>query len=282
MKSKAKFIFASLVAVSLALPAPVLYAHEMSGHGTKSTMKQVMKQHPELKMQMMQNPDAQLAMAYRKNILAFAKALDVMARKSETVPQPFARIATGEMKRSMEQMEKYHKTLHSNLSEDAKAKLGDLPKQMDEHLTKVKAEIYSLNELAQGDRVASSEVLSRTSTLMKGCEEMGMEMKGMAGKKGYHAGDQKLLEETKAEDALLLQMVDQMNKGPVDKKLNRLAEIVTKMVEQRAAANSRFDQVHKHMMQQMPDHHPDMGHAPGYGYNPHQMEMEEDEMDDNP
>ncbi|HEY3309924.1 MAG TPA: hypothetical protein VGJ93_15840 [Desulfuromonadaceae bacterium] len=278
MESKIKLFFLSLVAVSFALPAPALYAHEVSGQETKGKMQQVMKQHPELKMQMMQNPNALLAFAYRKNMLAFGKALDVMAHKAETVPQPFARIATGEMKRSLEQMEKYHTALHSSLPDETKAQLGDLPKQMDEHLMKVRSEVDSLSELAKGDQVASSAVISHTSTLMKYCEEMGMGMKG--GKKDYHASDQKLMDQTKAEDAVLLKMVEDMNKGPMDKKLNKLADIVTKMVEQRAAANSRFDQVHKHMMQQMPDNHPDMGHAPGNGYGPHNMEMDEDEMDE--
>lgn len=281
MGQKIKNILLALSVLCFALPAPKSYADKsIIVHETRGSMKQVLKQHPELKMQMMQNPDAQLAMAYRKSMLGFAQALDAMAHKAETVPQPFAKISATEMKRSLEQMDKFHKRLHDSLPDETKAQMGDMAEKMDEHLAKMKTEVNLLDKLASSDRVDSREVLNHTSRIMKDCGEMHMGMKGMAGKQDYHATDQKLLQDTKEEDAVLLQMVDDMNKGPEDKKLNSLADIVTKMVKERAAANARFDQVHKHMMMQKSEKPHGMGSQPGYESSPHHMQMDDNDNDE--
>lgn len=280
MTSRPRKILFILMLTVLSAPLPLL-AQDLPVQQIRDRMKQMLQTHPELKEQMMQNPDAILAMAYRNNMLAFGQALDALARKSETVPQPYARIAAEEMKRSVEQLDKYHSAFHRTMPDQVKNQLGDLPKQMDEHLAKVKKQVNDLNELAKQDRVSSKDIISQLETINEGCQQMGMhgtgmhgDMHGMQGMHGNKHGDhgamgRQMSDQVKAEDAALLKQVEELNKAPVDKRLNILTEIVTKLVQQRAAANSRFDRIHGEMMHQMP----------GYDHGEMQMDNDEDEMD---
>ena len=62
--------------------------------------------------------------------------------------------------------------------------------------------------------------------------------------------------EMKAQDDELAAQVARMNSAPTDKKLDLLAAVVTKMVEQRTARNARMEAMQSDMMTHM------MGHMP--------------------
>ena len=63
-----------------------------------------------------------------------------------------------------------------------------------------------------------------------------------------------MMAEVKAQDAELAAQVANMNSAPADKKLDLLAAIVTRLVEQRAAMNARMETMRGDMMQ-----HKEMG-----------------------
>ncbi len=63
---------------------------------------------------------------------------------------------------------------------------------------------------------------------------------------------QKMMAEMKAQDAELAAQVAEMNRAPADKKLDLVAAIVTRLVEQRAAMNARMEKMHGEMMKHMP------------------------------
>ena len=64
----------------------------------------------------------------------------------------------------------------------------------------------------------------------------------------------KMMEDMKAQDAELTELVAKMNGAPEDKKVDLMANIITKMVEQRAAMTGRMEKMHMHTMQHMMQH----------------------------
>jgi hypothetical protein len=66
---------------------------------------------------------------------------------------------------------------------------------------------------------------------------------------------EKMMADMKAQDADLTEQVAKMNSAPKDKKIDLMAAVVTRMVEQRTAMNVRKEKMQgemmKHMMQQM-------------------------------
>ncbi len=74
---------------------------------------------------------------------------------------------------------------------------------------------------------------------------------------------QKMMAEMKAQDAELTAQVAEMNRAPADKKLDLVAAIVTRLVEQRVAMNARMEKMQAEMMKHMP--------TCGEGAKPHPM-----------
>ncbi len=62
---------------------------------------------------------------------------------------------------------------------------------------------------------------------------------------------QKMMADMKTQDAQLTEQVAAMNSAPEGKKLDLLAAVVTKMVEQRTAMTARMESMHDEMMKNM-------------------------------
>jgi hypothetical protein len=94
-----------------------------------------------------------------------------------------------------------------------------------------------------------SPVLSQSARPAEG--KAMMEGKMMEHCRALMAEKQKLLADMKAQDAELTKEVAQMNSAPVDKKMNLMAAVITRMVEQRTSMNLRMEKMQEAMMQHM-------------------------------
>lgn len=65
---------------------------------------------------------------------------------------------------------------------------------------------------------------------------------------------EKMMTETKAQDAELTAKVAEMNRAPADKKAGLVAAVVTRMVEQRAAMHEKMGRMQDEMMVHMMEH----------------------------
>jgi hypothetical protein len=65
---------------------------------------------------------------------------------------------------------------------------------------------------------------------------------------------QKMKEDMNAQDAQLTNQITKMNHTPKDKKINLMAAIITRMVEQRIAMDARKAKMEEEMMQHMMKH----------------------------
>jgi len=99
-----------------------------------------------------------------------------------------------------------------------------------------------------------------------GAMDKGMMMQGpMMSHQGSMGNHWKtMIDEMKAQDASLAELVDQMNSAKNDAKTDLIAAVVTRLVEQRRGMTLRMERMHQDMMQNgkmgkgaMP-HHPKM------------------------
>jgi uncharacterized protein HemX len=65
---------------------------------------------------------------------------------------------------------------------------------------------------------------------------------------------QKMMTEMKTQDAELTAQVAEMNSAPADKKVDLIAAVVTRIVEQRTAMHARMEKMQGEMMQHMMQH----------------------------
>jgi hypothetical protein len=84
--------------------------------------------------------------------------------------------------------------------------------------------------------------------------KMMMEGKMMERCQAMKEQKEKMMAEMKAQDADLTAQVAKMNSAPADKKLDLIAAVVTRMVEQRTAMNARMAKMQEKMMQHMMQH----------------------------
>lgn len=119
---------------------------------------------------MMAGPHHVLAMAYRDNLVTFARALQGQVIRAKTVDLDMARPATAEMTRSFDQMKEHHVAQMKMMGEQKKpmpamqqheAQLASL----DEHLTALRAEV----NLGTPD---PKKVSGHTTEILKHCARM--------------------------------------------------------------------------------------------------------------
>lgn len=79
------------------------------------------------------------------------------------------------------------------------------------------------------------------SPMMKACQEM-------------QDRREKMMAEMKAQDAALAAEVAKMNAAPADKKVDLLAALVTRMIQQQTAVHARMENMHEEMMEHMMRH----------------------------
>ncbi|MBJ6749167.1 hypothetical protein JFN91_02965 [Geomonas sp. Red421] len=197
--------------------------------------------------QMMRSPQQQLMMAYHRNVANFGRLLYAAAEDGATVSPQLARVAVAEMRRSVDEMEKYRASV-----------VGEVPperqRMMDEHLVQVKTHLRDLEQLVRQDRIDSDQVKRHVEPMLTGCgapgcapwQGAGMGWRGGPG--GHGMMMEGMLQKVKAQDAELAALVQDMEQAPREKKLDLLSEIVARMVRQRAEMTDEMERNHREMM----------------------------------
>lgn len=78
-----------------------------------------------------------------------------------------------------------------------------------------------------------------------------MDAKMMERCQGMKEEKQKMMDDMKAQDALLTEQLTKMNSAPDDKKMSLMAAVITLMAEQRVAMNARMAKMETEKMQHM-------------------------------
>ncbi len=131
---------------------------------------------------MMQEPHHQLAMAYKRNLENFAKALQQEAAKTTTVNPEFARAAVAEMKRSFDLMQQHHRDHMKTIDDKMKAQMSDMMKQMETQDMAIKESLARLDKEVQNIAPDSRNISTYVNDILKNCDMSKMHGEMMSDK----------------------------------------------------------------------------------------------------
>ena len=140
---------------------------------------------------MMQEPHHVLAMAYKDNLVNFAKALRHHAVEAKAVSPDFARPAVAEMKRSFDQMQQHRQDHMKTMDEKMKAQMSDKTKQMDAHHLAIQEHLVALDKEVHTSAPDAKSISSNISELLKQCDGMAKMHGGAMDHKMARPKDQK-------------------------------------------------------------------------------------------
>lgn len=169
---------AAFAAMMLIVSAAANNQQEHSGMApaSKPAQDKMSKMQPGMGMMdmsaMKQDPHHLLAMAYKDNLVSFAKALHQTADQTKPIDPEFARAAVAEMRRSFDQMQQHHQTLMKTMDEKMKAQMADMMKQMEARHAAVGEHLTALEKEVQAAAPVATAVSEHVAALLKQCEGM--------------------------------------------------------------------------------------------------------------
>lgn len=132
---------------------------------------------------MMREPHHVLAMAYKDNLVNFAKALHHEANQTKPINPEFARAAVAEMRRSFDQMLEHHRDHVKAMDAQMKSRMANMMKQMDAHHTAVGEHLAALEKVVQAAAPDSKGVSEHVAEIHKQCDGMAKMHGGAMGHK---------------------------------------------------------------------------------------------------
>lgn len=128
---------------------------------------------------MKQEPHHVLAMAYKDNLVNFAKALHQEANQTKPMNPEFARAAAAEMRRSFDQMLEHHQAHMKAMDETMRAQMADMMKQADAHHAAVGEHLTALEKEVQAAAPDAKGVSEHVAEILKQCDGMAKMHGGM-------------------------------------------------------------------------------------------------------
>jgi len=183
-----KKLFYGIALSAIAATTLIASAAGTSAHQDKDKMAQgMMDMSP-----MMNEPHHQLAMAYRENMVNFAKTLRQATTDTTTVNAPFAHAAVAEMKRSFDQMQEHHKDHMKAMDEKMKADMAGMMKDMDAKTEAIKQDLAALDKEVDTSAPDSKRISSLVDDILKNCDGMSKMHGGMMDHKMPETKDHKM------------------------------------------------------------------------------------------
>jgi len=181
MKKLSCVVSFATIAVTILLVSGAAAISQQGQSGTTPSSKQSQSampqhQHPQGMMDMSamkQEPHHLLAMAYRDNLVNFAKALRHEANRTKPINLEFARAAVAEMKRNFDQMQQHHQDHMKTMDEKMKAQMAEMMKQMDAHHSAIQEHLAALDKEVHTSAPDSKSISNHITEILKQCEGMG-------------------------------------------------------------------------------------------------------------
>jgi hypothetical protein len=121
---------------------------------------------------MMQEPHHQLAMAYKANLVNFAKALQHEASQTKPIDAEFARTAVTEMKRNFAQMQQHHQGHMKAMDAKMMEQMAGMMKQMDQRDLAIQEDLAALDKEAQTSAPDAKTIPKYVDDILKNCDNM--------------------------------------------------------------------------------------------------------------
>jgi len=180
MKKPSCVVSLATIAATILLVSGAAAISQQGHSGMAPSSKQAQGETPQHQQGMMdmsamkQEPHHLLAMAYRGNLVNFAKALRHEAnRTTKTIDLEFARAAVAEMKRSFDQMQQHHQEHMKTMDEKMKAQMAEMMTQMHAHHSAIQEHLAALDTEVQTSAPDSKSISNHITEILKQCEGMG-------------------------------------------------------------------------------------------------------------
>ncbi len=121
---------------------------------------------------MMGGPHQVLAMAYRDNLVTFAKALRGQVSPSKAVDTELARPAVIEMRRSFDQMRQHHQAHMATMSEHMDSSMIAMKGHMDTHMAALSEHLTALESDVNGSAPDARRISMHADEIVKECAGM--------------------------------------------------------------------------------------------------------------
>lgn len=121
---------------------------------------------------MMGGPHQVLAMAYRDNLVTFARALRGQVNETKSVRLDFARPAVSEMRRSFDQMKEHHQAQMKVMADRSDPPTSRMMQQMDTHLSALGEHLTALESEIGASTPDYKKVSEHSTVILKQCAEM--------------------------------------------------------------------------------------------------------------
>lgn len=128
---------------------------------------------------MHKSPHHMVMMAYRSNVLTFAKTLRDMTKAGKLEDVGLARNAFAEIKRSMDQMEQMHQSHMGKMSVEKQNMMKPMMEKMKAENAVVKEHFFALEKALQADSPDAMEVNKHAAALVVQLEKMDKSDKKM-------------------------------------------------------------------------------------------------------
>lgn len=152
----------------------------VAAQDAKQMEKDKMKKDMMMDMDAMKSgPHHSVMMAYKQNVLTFAKALRDMSKGGKLADIDLARNAFAEIKQSMEKMEAIHQSHMSKMSPEMREKMKPMMEKMQTDQAAVKEHILALEKALQADSPDALAVEKHAAALVSQLEKMSMSDKKM-------------------------------------------------------------------------------------------------------
>ena len=132
---------------------------------------------------MMSGPHHVLAMAFRDNLVTFAKALRSDVTTSKAVNLDVARPAVAEMRRSFDQMTQHHQAQVAMMGAHPDSSMTAMTQHMEAHMSGLSEHLVALDAEVNGPSPDGKKVSAHVTEILSECAAMStMPGKAMSGK----------------------------------------------------------------------------------------------------
>ena len=132
---------------------------------------------------MLRGPHHVLAMAYRDNLVTFAKALRSEVTTSKTVNPDVARPAVAEMRRSFDQMKQHHQAQLATMGDHMDSSMTAMKQHTESQMRALSEHLGALDAEVNGPSPDGKKVSAHVTEILSECAAMStMPRKAMSGK----------------------------------------------------------------------------------------------------
>ena len=121
---------------------------------------------------MMEGPHQVLAMAYRDNLVTFARAVRGRDSSAKAVNLDLVRPAVAEMRRSFDQMLQHHKAQMAMMGAPTDPAMAGKMPDMETHLTAIREHLAALESEVNTGTPDPTKISEHTSAILKQCAGM--------------------------------------------------------------------------------------------------------------